>query len=74
MIQFCAWPPPDWTEVVITWDRILKDERLHPNMLYDWCGERSGGMFHVHGWESTKGFAFRFEKPKDATVFALVWS
>ena len=69
-----AWPPPEWTEVVITWDQILADEQLNPNMLYDWCSKRSGRMFHVHGWEKTEGFAFRFEDPKDATVFALFWS
>lgn len=74
MIQFVAWPPPDWTEVVITWDQILENKHYNPNTLYEWCNKRSGGMYHVHGWQSTEGFAFRFEKAKDATVFALVWS
>ena len=74
MIQFAAWPPPHWTEVVITWDQILENKRLSPNMLYEWCSNQPGGMFHVHGWENTKGFAFRFEQPKDATMFALVWA
>ena len=73
MIQYVTWPPPDWTEVVITWDQILEDKSLNPTMLYDWCSKRAGGMFHVHGWKSTEGFSFRFEYPGDATVFALTW-
>ena len=74
MIQFVAWPPPHWTEVIITWDQILKKSPFNPNQMYRWCEKRRGGMFHVHGWEKTEGFAFRFEDPKDATIFALVWS
>lgn len=74
MIQFKAWPPPKWAEVVITWDQILDDPKLNPNMLYEWCEQRPGGRFHVHGWRSTEGFAFRFENKKDATVFALMWA
>ena len=74
MIQFQAWPPPDWTEVVVRWDEILEGE-TKPRDYYEWCHEHpSYGRFHVHGWKSTKGFAFRFEEPKDATLFALHWS
>ena len=32
------------------------------------------GRYHVHGWQSTKGFAFRFEDPRDAVLFKLTWS
>jgi hypothetical protein len=74
MIQLTAWPPPDWHEVVITWEQILADKNLKPAMLYEWCEQRPGGRFHVHGWQSTEGFAFRFERAKDATIFALVWA
>lgn len=74
MQQFTAWPPPNWTEVVITWDEILADKKLKPQMLYDWCEQHTTGRYHVHGWQSTEGFAFRFENPKDATVFAIIWA
>lgn len=74
MTQIEAWPPPDWSEVVITWDQILDDPNLKPAMLYEWCELRKGGCFHVHGWRSTEGFAFRFEQESDAVLFALKWS
>lgn len=74
MIQYIDNIPPKWTEVVITWDRILEDDLVNPNMLYDWCDRRKGGMYHVHGWKSTEGFAFRFEQESDAVLFALKWS
>ena len=74
MIQFQAWPPPKWTEIVVTWDVIL-DGFTKPQDYYDWCDNYdSEGRYHVHGWKSTEGFAFRFEKPEDATLFALYWS
>jgi hypothetical protein len=74
MIQYVDNIPPRWTEVVITWDRILEDDLINPNMLYEWCNKRNGGMYHVHGWKSTEGFAFRFEYKSDAVLFALKWS
>ena len=74
MIQYVDHLPPKWTEVVITWDRILEDKTINPNMLYEWCDKRKGGMYHVHGWQSTAGFAFRFERKSDAVMFALKWS
>ena len=75
MIQFKSWPPPDWTECVVPWDWILKDKKLHPNNLYEWCDQyASPNRYHVHGWQSTEGFAFRFEDPRDATVFKLTWT
>jgi hypothetical protein len=74
MIQYVSADVPDWTEVVITWDQILEDNCLNPNMLYDWCSKCKGGMYHVHGWKSTEGFAFRFERKSDAVLFALKWS
>jgi hypothetical protein len=37
MINFQLWPPPDWTECVVSWDHILQNSKLHPQELYDWC-------------------------------------
>jgi hypothetical protein len=73
MLQFLAWPPPDWHEVVVTWDQILYTKHINPNQLYQWCEQHPGARFHVHGWQSTEGFAFRFEHKQDAVVFALTW-
>jgi hypothetical protein len=74
MKSFKAWPPPTWTECVVPWDWILGNKNLHPNKLYDWCDKyTSSARYHVHGWRSTEGFAFRFEDPRDAVVFKLTW-
>ena len=74
MIQFKAWPPPDWHECVVTWDLILESKEFHPRYLYNWCDQQSSsGRYHVHGWKSTEGFAFRFENPHDAVMFKLTW-
>jgi len=71
--QFMAWPPPSWTQCVITWDTIF-EKKCRPQTLYDWCDRYpSESCYHVHGWESTEGFAFRFEDPRDAVVFKLTW-
>jgi len=75
MINFQAWPPPDWTECVVSWDYILQNHRPYPQALYDWCNNHvSTGRYHVHGWQSTEGFAFRFEDPRDAIIFKLTWN
>jgi len=75
MNQFKAWPPPDtWYECVVTWDSILETQEIRPQELYDWCDRQaSTGRYHVHGWRSTEGFAFRFEDPYDAIIFKLTW-
>ena len=74
MDQLEIWPPPEWEECVISWERIFEQPRLSPNNLYEWCAEHpSDSRFHVHGWESTEGFAFRFENPADALLFKLRW-
>ena len=74
MQQFQAWPPPDWTECVVTWDSILESKEFHPQDLYNWCNQyNSPSRYHVHGWQSTEGFAFRFENPHDAVMFKLTW-
>ena len=72
MIRVESWPPPDWTEVVITWDDML--ERKNVQEIIKWVERAPGGRFHLHGWKSTEGFAYRFEDPKDALIFAMKWS
>jgi hypothetical protein len=52
----------------------MQDKQLKPDMLYSWCEQHPGARFHVHGWQSTHGFAFRFENKKDAVMFALKWA
>ena len=73
MIQLQFWPPPEWHECVVSWDSILESS-THPHELYDWCNcHPSEGRYHVHGWQSTEGFAFRFEDAYDAIIFKLKW-
>ena len=68
-----GWPPPkDWTEVIITWNQLLRDNTYHPIM--NWVADQPGGRYHLHGYKSTEGFAFRFERAEDATLFKLRWS
>jgi hypothetical protein len=74
MQNFQLWPPPDWVECVILWDYLL-DSPVHPQDLYNWCDDHpSTSRYHVHGWQSTQGFAFRFEDPRDAILFKLKWT
>jgi len=73
MQQFSGWPPPDWTECVVSWNYLL-DAPFLSQELYNWCDRHaSPGRYHVHGWKSTEGFAFRFEDPQDAVLFKLTW-
>jgi hypothetical protein len=73
MINVEGWPPPlDWDEVVITWESLIQTDNYHPMMK--WVHETPGGRYHLHGYKSTEGFAFRFENPSDATLFRLRWS
>ena len=68
-----AWPPPNWFEVVIPWEKILL-EHINPHKYYDWCDEHtSKNYYHVHGWKQTEGFAFRFEDKNDGLMFLLKW-
>lgn len=41
--------------------------------LFQWMDHTPGGQYHLHGWRSTEGFAFRFQHPYDAVIFALTW-
>jgi len=74
MIQLVAWAPPDWTQCVVAWTWILENYSGGPHDIYAWCDQYpSSARYHVHGWQSTEGFAFRFEDARDATVFKLTW-
>lgn len=75
MEKYEAWPPPEsWTEVVIPWTEMLVPFTFRkPLVIIKWIEDQPGGRYHLHGWQSTQGFAFRFERPEDATAFALRW-
>lgn len=66
-------PPPDWEEVIIHWNEILEPPRYPIRQILAWVEEYPGGRYHLHGHEAVNGFAFRFERPKDATLFKLRW-
>ena len=74
MEKLDKWPPPDWPEVVIKWEQMLESPNYNPNMIVTWVDHTCGGRYHLHGYQNAKGFAFRFEDPKDATLFALRWA
>ena len=75
VMRFEAWPPPsDWTEVVIKWQTMLDHADYRPNAIEWWCQENVQGRWHLHGYQQTEGFAFRFEDPRDAVLFRLRWS
>ena len=66
-------PHPDWSEVIIMWKEIV-DKPFYPiREILSWMDEAPGGRYHLHGYKSTEGFAFRFERPEDATYFKLKW-
>jgi hypothetical protein len=73
MNKLDRWPPPDWPEVIVKWDLMLESPSHNPNMIVTWVNETTGGRYHLHGHNTAEGFAFRFEDPKDATLFALKW-
>ena len=74
MNKLDAWPAPAWTEVVVTWETMLENSDRNPNDITEWCYRHPGhGRWHLHGWKSTEGFAFRFEDARDATTFKLRW-
>jgi hypothetical protein len=69
-----AWPPPNWTEVIILWSDILDGPAYPIKDILQWIDMVPGGRYHLHGYNSTEGFAFRFENPSDATYFKLLWT
>lgn len=75
MNRLDTWPPPEWIEVVISWNAILEASDRSPNSITEWCYRYPGhGRWHLHGWRQTEGFAFRFEDARDATAFGLMWT
>jgi hypothetical protein len=66
-------PHPDWTEVIILWGEVLEPPRYPIKKILEWIDATPGGRYHLHGYQSTEGFAFRFERPEDATYFKLRW-
>lgn len=64
------WPPPNWEEIVVTWEWIMASRRHDINELYKWVNKQPGGNYHIHG-NDHGDFAFRFENPSDATWFSL---
>lgn len=73
-MKYEAWPPPEgWTEVVVTWRTMLDHSDYAPNAIESWCQTNIKQRWHLHGFQSTEGFAFRFEDPRDATLFVLKW-
>jgi hypothetical protein len=75
MIKHECWPPPEnWTEVTIMWADMLDNPDLHPRSIMAWLDAVPGGLYHLHGYRSTEGFAFRFKDAKDAMLFRLKWS
>ena len=74
------WPPPEWTEVIITWHTMNTKPTHKPPLIAEWLETAPGhGHYHLHGWrsgkdESNEGFAYRFEDPRDATYFKLIWA
>ena len=74
MTQIETWPPPkDWTEIVVSWQTMLDNADYAPNTILEWLDTTPGKCYHLHGWKSTEGFAFRFQNPHDAMLFALRW-
>ena len=75
MNRLDRWPPPEWSQVVITWKTMLNNADKDPNAITEWCYRYPGhGRWHLHGYQATEGFAFRFEDARDATAFGLRWT
>lgn len=74
-MKFETWPPPNgWTEVVIRWETMLAQSDYAPNAIEQWCQDHVSNRWHLHGYQATEGFAFRFEDPRDAVLFQLRWA
>ena len=75
MQKIHSWPPPDdWCQVVVTWGTMLAHADCTPNRIIEWLDAQPGGRYHLHGYQSTEGFAFRFSDPADAVLFELRWA
>ena len=67
------WPPPKWHEIIVLWDDILRGPEYPIKEILEWVDLAPGGRYHLHGYKSTEGFAFRFERSEDAVYFKLRW-
>lgn len=66
-------PWPNWQEVVVLWDNITAPPFYNIKEILAWLPTAPGGRYHLHGYNRIEGFAFRFERPEDATYFKLKW-
>ena len=66
-------PAPAWTEVLVLWNEIMNHPYYSIREILVWIDDVPGGRYHLHGHNNTDGFAFRFERPQDATYFKLKW-
>ena len=71
MTKVEQWPPPDWEEVIVTWDWIMSSHQHDINAMVNLLDKHPGGRYHLHGKGERHDFAFRFEDPRDATWFRL---
>ena len=62
-----------WEEVVILWIDVMEGPKYPIREILDWIDTAEGGRYHLHGFNSTEGFCFRFERAEDATHFKLKW-
>jgi hypothetical protein len=62
-----------WDEIVILWEDVFNGPRYPIREILAWLEDAPGGRYHLYGWNSTEGFAFRFERAEDATYFKLRW-
>jgi hypothetical protein len=69
--------PNHWTQVFISWDRMLGLEGPNCLSVVDWVENQYTGFgrYQLRGpnWEPTSGFLFYFEDERDAEVFILKW-
>ena len=72
MTKVEQWPPPDWEEVVVTWEWLFEAPRRDIKALYNMILAQEGGNFYLYGKGNRHDFAFRFENPSDATWFRLM--
>lgn len=72
MTRIEHWPPPDWTEVVITWEWLMVSYSRSIRDICQRIDDQPGGRYHLHGKGEARDFAFRFEDPKDALWFRLI--
>ena len=66
-------PFTEWDEIIILWRDVFEGPKYPIREILDWLETAEGGSYHLHGFNSTEGFCFQFERPEDATHFKLKW-